>query len=270
MTRLLVVIALLTACACAAQNTATVTGTATVNGQPETASVIITLLPKSTVTFSLPASGVSGIPAATVNFALQSVTSRLQPAAEQFTLSAPSTVIASFAITAGPVATAAAKTATCAVPTSPPPPTGTTQLNCVVAGINSTTMANGVIANVAAVLATTAPAGSATITLSGVSVSNAFGVAILSSIAVPTLTVTVSPTMAMTCAPDTNGVPNAVANQIEPGEVLTCSVTFSAALSASTSVALSSNATVSPGVTVPATMTVSSGSIAQTFLATGI
>lgn len=250
--------------------TAVITGTATVNGQPETASVTITLLPKSTVTISLPSSGVSGTPSTTVNFAIQSSTSRLQPAAEQFTLSAPSATIASFTVTAGAAATAAAKTISCAIPTNPPPPTGTTQLNCVVAGINTTTMANGTIANVAAVLASTAPAGTATITLSGISVSNAAGNAILSSISVPTLTLTVSPTMAMTCAPDTNSVPNAVANQAEPGEPITCSATFSSALSAATVVTLVSNATVSPGVTVPASVTVASGASSQTFTATGI
>jgi hypothetical protein len=260
---------MLAATVCGAQ-TAVVTGTATVGGQPETASVTLTILPKSTVTITLPVSGVSGLPGATINFAIQSSTSRLQPAAEQFVLSAPSATVASFTVTAGASATAAAKTLTCAVPTSPPPPAGTTQLNCVLAGINNTTMANGTIANVGAVLASTAPTGTATISLSNVSVANAFGNAILSSISAPTLTVTVSPTMAMTCAPDVNSVPNAVANQIEPGEVLTCSVTFSSSLAAATTVTLSSNDVVSPGVTVPASVIIASGATSQTLQATGI
>jgi len=178
--------------------------------------------------------------------------------------------VASFNVTTGAAATAAAKTVTCAVPTNPPPPAGTTQLNCVLAGINNTTMANGTIANVGAVLASTAPAGTATITLSNVNVANAFGNAILSSIAAATLTLTVSPTMAMNCAPDINSVPTGVANQVEPGEVLTCLVTFSSNLTNATTVTLSSNDIVSLGVTVPASVIVASGAATQTFLATGI
>ncbi len=253
----------------AAAQTATVTGTATINGSPESANVTLTILPKSTVSIALPTSATNTTAGSTVNLVIVMTTTRMQPAALQFSVSGPSTTFSSLTVTAGAGATAAGKSITCAAPTTPV--AGTVQQNCVLAGVNTTTIPTGAqIATVAAVVLATAPAGTVSVTLSALTVSNVFGYGMVSTISTATASVVVSPTMALNCAPDTNSVPNALANQLEPGEQLTCSVTLSAPVTAATTVTLSSSATLDPGATVPASVSIASGATSQTFTATGI
>ena len=253
--------------ACQAQ-TAVVTGTATVNGQQESANITITLLPKSTASVTFPTGTLNTIPGGTINTTIVSNTTRLQPAALQFTISGPSGIFSAIVVTTGAGATAAGKSITCAAGT---PPAGTIQQVCILAGINQTTIPTGaVVANVQVTLQASAAAGNATLTLSAFTAANLFGNTMLASITVPTVTVNVSPTMAMSCLPDTASVANPVVNQVEPGEVLTCSASFSSAVTAATTVSLSSNDTVSPGMTVPASIVIASGTTSQTFAATGI
>ena len=253
--------------ACA--QTVTVTGTATINGQQESANVTLTVLPKSTVSLALPTSATNTTAGSTVNLVIVMTTTRMQPAALQFSVSGPSATFSSLTVTAGAGATAAGKSITCAAPTTPV--AGTLTQICILAGVNQNTIPTGAqIANVAAVVLASAPAGSVSITLSALTVSNLFGNAMVSAISTATAPVVVSPSMAITCAPDTNSVPNALPNQFEPGEPLTCTVTLSSAVTAATTVTLSSSSIVDPGATVPASAAIASGATSQTFTATGI
>lgn len=253
--------------ACA--QTVTVTGTATISGQPESANVTLTILPKSTVSLALPTSATNTTAGSTVNLIVVMSTTRMQPAALQFSVSGPSSTFSSLTVTAGAGATAAGKSITCAPPSTTV--SGTIQQNCVLAGVNTNTIPTGAqIANVAAVLLATAPAGTVSVTLSGLTVSNVFGNAMVSAISTATSSVVISPTMAITCAPDTNSVPNALPNQLEPGEQLTCTATLSSAASAATTVTLTSSSTVDPGATVPTSVSIVSGATSQTFTVTGI
>ena len=248
--------------------TVTVMGTATINGQAESANATLTILPKSTVSLALPTSATNTTAGSTVNLVIVMSTTRMQPAALQFSVSGPSATFSSLTVTAGADATAAGKTIGCAV--VPPGTSGVIQTNCVLTGMNQTTIPTGSkIANVAATVLAAAPAGSVSVTLSGLTVSNFFGNAMASAISTTTTSVVVSPTMALNCMPDTNSVPNALPNQIEPGEQLTCTVTLSSATSATT-VTLSSSAIVDPGATVPASVAIASGATSQTFTVTGI
>jgi hypothetical protein len=116
---------------------------------------------------------------------------------------------------------------------------------------------------------TAAPAGTASITLSGFSASNPFGNLIQASIPTATSVVTVQPSLTLNCIADTN-VLSPVAYQIEAGEQISCTVTLSGAASAATTVSLSSSATSSPGVTVPASVVIAAGATSANFTATGI
>lgn len=243
--------------------TATLTGTAL----GESSNVTITLLPRSTDSYSFSTSAVNGVANGTVVFNVSASTTRLEPAALQFTLSAPATSVSSFSVTTGAAATAASKTTTCAVPTNPPPPTGTTQVNCLVAGINTNAVANGVIANVTATLPATPASG--TITLSAPVSSNVAGNAITAVISGGLIALTANPTLAVVCVADPATLAP-VAGQLEPGEVLSCAVTLSTSLTTATVVTLTSSATVSPGFTVPASVTIAAGATSASFQITGI
>lgn len=251
----------------AAQSTSTVSAT----GDGQSPQVTFTLLSKSTVSLAWTATTATATPGGSVALTISSSTTRLEPASIQFTLSAPSPSVSGFTVTAGPTATAAGKAVTCAVPTSPAPPAGTTLVNCIVSALSATPIGNGVIANVSVAVPTAAPAGTASITLSGFSTANAWGNAIQASI--PTATaasvVTVQPGLTLNCIADPDTL-TPVAYQIEAGEQIACTVTLSGAAATATTVTLASNATSSPGVTVPASVVIAAGQTSANFTATGI
>lgn len=247
------------------------TSTVSATGDGQSPQVTFTLLSKSTISLAWTATTATATPGGSVALTISSSTTRLEPASIQFTLSAPAASVSGFTVTAGPTATAAGKGVTCAVPTNPAPPAGTTLVNCIVSALSATPIGNGVVANVSVAVPTTAPSGTASITLSAFSASNPFGNLIQASVPVATAAsvVTVQPALALNCIADPN-VLSPVAYQIEPGEQVSCTVTLSSAATAATTVTLSSSATSSPGVTVPASVVVAAGQTSANFTATGI
>src|SRR6185369_8138582 len=98
---------------------------------------------KTTVTFSIPTTSAADT-SGNVTFPVSIVTSRIPPAGVQFDLAYNSADITSISATAGTVVTAAGKTLTCNLVSAG-------LYRCLAAGLNTTGIANGVIANVTAI-----------------------------------------------------------------------------------------------------------------------
>jgi len=145
------------------------------------------------------------------------------------------------------------------VPTNPAPAAGTTQINCIIAGINNNTIANGLVANVVAQIAATAPVGSAAVTLSGFQSSNLFGRAIKSVVNPGTWTVNINPTISLACA----------AAQIEPGEDVACTVSLAVALTTDSAFTITTSTPGIPGIIVPTSVVVKANTTSQGFVVTG-
>lgn len=243
------------------------TGTLTGSALGQTASVVLTLLPASVDTYSFNTSSLVGSAGGTVTFDVLANTSRLQPAAQEFSIYAPSASISAFNVVAGPAVSSASKSLSFATSTSVG--TATTEVIVVIAGVNQTTIANGTIAIVTATLASAAVAG--TIALSSPSSANVSGNAITAAISTSggTIALAVNPTLSITVATDPNTVsPNP--DSIEPGEVLIGTVSLSGTSTSSTVVSLVSSNPTDPGFTVPASVTIPAGTLTATFSITGV
>ena len=102
----------------------------------------------------------AGTPGATVNLNLQINSTGMQPASLQWTMNYAAADVTSINVTAGAVATAAGKSVSCNIVSA-----GT--LNCIVFGLNSTPISNGVIATAAVTLSPTTTSTSTGIVLTG-------------------------------------------------------------------------------------------------------
>jgi hypothetical protein len=187
-------------------------------------------------TASLSLASGSGARGSVVNLNLSLTSTVSQPAAVQWTVTYLTSDFSALTVTAGAVATAAGKSISC---------NNTSGVSkCVVYGVNSNTMASGVVATLAFTIS-----GSTTNTSSAIQVTNQTsatlaGLAMTSSASGST--VTILPTVTgISCTPDS----------VIPPAPSTCLVTISsAAPSGGTSVALSDdtpNAIIQPTLSIP-------------------
>ncbi len=199
-------------------------------------------LAQSTLTLS----SINAAPGSTItlNLSLASPAGS-EPTGLQWTLGYPSTAVASVSMAASPSATAAGKSLAC----SGRPAAYT----CIAYGMNSTTIANGIVA----VATVTLTPGAAT---AAVAVSNPIAVLpdgtslpVTATGGVITVSTTASPTVtSLSCSPSAAG----------PGASLLCTVKLSAAAGpGGAAVALSSNSAL---LSVPASVTVPAGSSSAT------
>ncbi len=194
---------------------------------------------------SLSLSSGTGSPGTTTGLALSFGGGGTAPAALQWTFSYPPSQISAVSATAGPAATAAGKTLSCS--------SAQGSLTCLLAGLNTSAIAAGIVANVQVTLT-----ANATTTLIGIS--NPVGVAATGSV-LPALTTTggivaVPALSSITCAP----------GSLNGGQISTCTVTLTqTAPTGGSSVILASN---DPLLTVPASVSVAAGATTATFSAT--
>ena len=210
-------------------------------------------------TASLSLSSGSGAPGATVTLNVSLATNGTLPAAVQWDLLYSTSDLSPGAGTfyaTGAAATLAGKQATCGTPTSG-------DIRCVVAGFNSTAIANGVLATVTLQIAPTTTSTSTQVTLSNLLASDGSSTPQLVPIASPGAAT-------ITIAQSSGGGPPALSTlsctpgSLAPPGSATCTVSLTGAVSNSTVVKLSSaNALL---VSVPASVTLTSGS-SKTFTA---
>lgn len=174
-----------------------------------------------------------------------------EPAAIQWTFSYPAASIASLNVTPGAAATAAGKSVACAGSAA--------AYTCVVSGTNSGIINNGVVAVVAATL--TASATTASIGISGPAAATSAGAAEGLTASGTAGGVTVPPT----ALPPTLSSVSCNPASIGSGATSTCTLTLSGAAPSGTVVTLSSS---SANLTVPASVTVATGSNTANFTAT--
>lgn len=236
MKKLISIFALLSGISCAQQQIDVTVGASVIHFKK---------LPKSTVTF-----GFTSGPAILIS------TSRLPPASVQFDILYPSSVT-SLTVTAGPVATTAGKSIACNLVSA-----GDTR--CLLSGVNATTMANGVVANIAAAVNT-----ASTLTLTGVIAANSAGGGLTTAIS--TATISISPAIAIqgtVCVipPYDAGLPAGTYN-IEPNESISCTATLNQpAPMAGYTGSISASAT---GLALPASLTIPSTQTSGQFTVTG-
>ena len=179
----------------------------------------------------------------TLGFTLSSPAGK-EPAALQWTFSYPAASLTSFTVASGPALTNAVKTITCTGSAS--------SYSCLATGLNSTTISNGIVA-----YASVALAGS---TAAAVNVSGALGVsaagdAIQVSGNGGTVGITLPAVSALGCTP----------NSLGPAASSNCTVTLSGSAGpGGLAIDLKSD---SNAVTVPASVTVASGSTSASFSA---
>lgn len=245
---------------CFAQTLGTATLTATRNGQ--TANVSIALLPSTVLTVAPSVSTLSAVPGTTVTFdlLLSSTCSTgrptcQQPSGLQVQLQSPAAGVTSFIVTEGAAATAAAKTLSCA----PQTVAGQTALKCLLAGLNQTKIANGVIAHVA-VSVPLAATGTVTVNTSGFVASNGAGNAMQGAVSQgPTITIQPPVSVSLTCAQ----------LYTEPGEPVTCIAGLSIAPTSAATINLSTDKPTSPGIITPSTVSITANLLTQSFTITG-
>jgi hypothetical protein len=189
---------------------------------------------------------------ATLNLSLNAPT--IQPAALEWTLSFSTADFAAVNVTAGPAATAAGKLMSCT--------TGAGSFNCLLAGMNDSTIASGVVATVTVTVASSTADTSSLIQVLSPSASNAAGnlLAITATGGTVTINQPTNQTYAITalvCAPNRLATPGSAV----------CTATVSAP-------APSEGLTLATGVasgglelTVPASASVAPGATATTFSA---
>ncbi len=198
----------------------------------------------------------SGSPAAGSTVALNlslSTPPGSAPAALQWTLSYPSAAVTNVIVTAGPSATAAGKSVSCAAGKA-----GT--YVCVAWGLNSNTMGGGVVA--VATLTLSQGTTSVAVGVSGAAAASVAGTALIVTASGGSMTVAQAPAAppvtvtSLSCSPATLG----------PAGSATCTVNLSAGAPAGGAVVtLQSN---SASLTVPASVTVAAGAASAAFTAT--
>jgi len=184
-------------------------------------------------------------------------TTRIPASSMQFDVVYTAADVAAISAVAGPTAVAAGKGLQCSA-------ISTSDFRCVVIGVNTNSIPNGVVANVSV----TVNRGT-TVQLQGVVVSNAVGSNIVVATSPAAAAITVAAALAsVSCAIPSydSGLPANTYN-IEPGESTTCTVTmnqpagtggFSAPISVSAA-----------GLTLPASVVVPQGQTTATFVVTG-
>jgi len=198
----------------------------------------------------------SGLPGSTValNLSLSNTATGGSPASLQFTLSYNATEFSAMAVAAGTVAAGAGKSISCN------PSSGS--MVCILYGMNTTTMGDGVVAIVSATLSASSSTTSRAIQVVQPVASSASGASIpITGAGGAVLVTQPAPTPALSslgCAPTT----------LSPGTSSLCTVQLTAAAaSGGFAVALASN---NGAITVPSSVTVPSGSLSATFSATAI
>lgn len=124
---------------CAQDVAVKITGT----GQRSSTSSAALNYKSALVTFSLGSGTIDGVGAVSLPISITNKTGQL-PAGLQFDVAYSAADITSVVVSLGPAAIAAQKTLNCAPQTSTPP-----SVRCIISGINTTLIQNGVIANVA-------------------------------------------------------------------------------------------------------------------------
>ena len=211
-------------------------------------------LPKSTVTFGFSAGTVDAQGNATI--AVSAATSRMPAAAYQFDILYPASVTA-ISATPGPVAIAAGKNISCSLVAA-----GDTR--CLLSAVNQTTMANGVIANLAVTINATS-----TLTLSGVIASNLAAGGLATAITQATANVAIAVAIqGVQCVvpPYDSGLPANTYN-LEAGESTTCTATLNQAAPAGGFTGTLSAS--SAGLMLPASVTIAAGQTSGQFTVTG-
>jgi hypothetical protein len=187
------------------------------------------------------------------------------PAALQWNLSYPTAAVTSITVSTGAAATAAGKTVMCA-------PAGTGSYACVLAGFNQNGIADGTVATANITLASGAT-GDVQIGVGSALGATALGTAQAVTATGNTIHVGGTPPpppppppppatpvlSGFSCALPSNG-------QFNPGNTATCTVALSAAATAATDVALTSDH--QHIVQVPSTVTIATGSTSASFTAT--
>ncbi len=199
-------------------------------------------------TVSLGLSSATGTPGSAVGLSLSLSATVTQPAALQWTVSYATKDFTALSFSLGTAASAAGKTISCNG--------GSGVATCVVYGINSNTIANGVVATLNFTLSGTTTDTSSVIQVSGGVGPSLGGSAIPTSVTGGTVTIQQSgPTLTgLSCTPDS----------VIPPAPSTCVATISSAVSG-TSIALGAN---SSSVVIPSSVTVSSGTMATFQVAT--
>jgi len=190
---------------------------------------------------SLSLSSGSGKPGSVVSLNLSLGSTTTQPGAVQWTLTYPPKDFSSISVSTGAAANSASKSVTCNNNTA-----GIS--NCVAYGINTNTIANGVVATVALTISSTTTDSSSAVGLTGGSVTTGGSTETTTTLG-NTVTITSGTTTVtgLSCTPDS----------VIPPAPSTCQVMLSSAVSSATSVSISAN---SSSVIVPATLSISSGS----------
>ncbi len=194
---------------------------------------------------SLSLSPATGSPGSTASLALSLGGAGTAPAGLQWTLAYPTGQIYGVSATAGPAATVAGKTLSCAA--SPG------LFTCVLAGLNTNAIAAGVVANVQVTLAANA-------TTTSIGISNAVGVdgsgSGLPALATVGAIVSVPALSSITCIP----------GSLNAGQISACTITMNmGAPAGGTAISPASD---NASLAVPATVTVAAGATTATFNAT--
>lgn len=199
---------------------------------------------------SLSLDSAQGVPGSTVSLNLtMSATGGAQPTGLQWTIGYPAS-LTGVSVTTGAAAGAAGKSAQCSI--------GTGSATCVVYGMNTAPIGNGIVAQATFTIAAGTSGTTAPVSVSATIVSSGTGSGITSSGSGGTITI-LSPLPSLNSLSCSPGSVNA------PGSS-SCTVTLSgAAPIGGFSVGLSSN---NGNVTVPASVTVPSGSASAGFTAT--
>jgi hypothetical protein len=193
--------------------------------------------PASTVTYTLGNATTDDQGTAVVDLSI--ATSRLAPSGIQWDLGYLPADVASVSVAAGPVATAASKEVACN-------PLGPGSLRCIVSGLNTNVMANGVATTITVKTRPESTAGTTTLALSGLATTNRFGNPLNSAIAPGGGVVTFRILLSDLTCPQTD---------IETGEQVTCTVSLNRVVTLDTVVQIlydDAHLTGPASVTIPA------------------
>ena len=145
----------------------------------------------------------SGTPGSTINLNISVTTTGALPASLQWTMTYASGNLSSIVVTPGSAATAAGKVVSCA---------GVGTITCILFGINTATISNGVVAVAAVTVAPGNVSNSSPIGLSGVVASDASGISLSANGTGNTVTVVQSALLSVTVATNPAGLQIVVDN----------------------------------------------------------
>lgn len=211
--------------------------------------LLLSIPPSWAQSVSFGLSSGSGAPGGTVALNLSAnSTPGSEPAGVQWALNYPAADFSAVQITDGPAATAAGKAATCAA--------GAGSLTCLSIGINTNTLASGVVAIATFTISPTTSSTSSSIQVSNTVAASLGGSGIPTSGGSGVLTISRPAALnALSCSPLAVNTPGASS----------CTVSLTAPAPAATAVTLASN---NANLTVPSPVTLSAGSSSAGFTAT--